>query len=79
MTAKTDSRFFDEIIAASGLAPLVAPFTITRLLIKAGVTPARVDAAGLQKALPELERGLAVYLAPEQLEEALARLRDLAG
>ncbi|HVM68239.1 MAG TPA: hypothetical protein VM204_00180 [Gaiellaceae bacterium] len=79
MNAATEQSFLDEIVAASGLAPLLAPFTVTRLLIKAGVTPATVDADGLRRALPELEHGLAVYLSPEQLEEALARLRDLAA
>lgn len=79
MNAAPQRTFFDEIVAASGLAELVAPFAVTRLLIRAGVTPASVDPRGLRKALPEFERGLAVYLKPEQVEQALGRLRRLAG
>ncbi|HWG57233.1 MAG TPA: hypothetical protein VNT58_12015 [Gaiellaceae bacterium] len=79
MSAAPQRTFFDDVVEASGLAPLVAPFTITRLLIRAGVTPTAVDPLGLRQALPELERGLAVYLTPEQLDAAVGRLRGLAA
>jgi hypothetical protein len=76
MTASTN--LFDAVVEASGLVELIAPFTISRLLVAADVSPQQMTEADLQRALPELQSGLAVYLGPEQLEEALANLRRLA-
>ena len=69
----------DEVVEASGLTALIAPFTVSRLLISAGVTPQELTPADLKAALPELERGLAVYLQPDELQQALERLRALAA
>ena len=70
---------FDEAVAASRLSKLLAPFTLTRLLIKAGFSPQNVTRSELRQALPVIREGLAVYLTPPELEaamEALARLSD---
>ena len=69
----------DEVVEASGLTALIAPFTVSRLLISAGVTPRELRPPDLERALPELERGLAVYLGPDELAQALDRLRSLAA
>lgn len=71
--------FFDEIVAASGLNEVVAPFTVSRLLLRADVQPESVGPGELARALPELERGLRVYLGDGEATEALARLRGLSG
>ncbi len=70
---------FDQVVAASGLNELVAPFTVSRLLIAAGVTPQELTRADLARALPDLEQGLRVYLDESQLTEAREKLRRLAA
>ena len=73
------STLFDEIVQRTGLGRMVAPFTVSRLLVKARVDPKKVTPEGLKAALPEFERGLAVYLADEELERAMRDLRELAA
>lgn len=75
----SQAGLLDEVIEASGLMSLIAPFTVSRLLISADVSPRDLTPDDLGRALPDLERGLAVYLSPEQLEASMARLRALAG
>jgi hypothetical protein len=70
---------FDDIVAASGLDELVAPFTVSRLLLRADVQPDQVRPEDLARALPELERGIRVYLGEGEADAAVARLRGLAG
>ena len=77
MTASAE--LLDEVVEASGLLPLIAPFTIRRLLIAADVSPPTLTRSDLEKALPQLERGLSVYLDDGQLAEALTKLRRLAA
>jgi hypothetical protein len=73
------SPLLDRVVEASGLMSLIAPFTIRRLLIKADVTPDELTPDDLERAMPQLEQGLSVYLDSEQLEEAVSRLRELAA
>jgi hypothetical protein len=74
----TSASLFDEVVAASGLVELIAPFTLSRLLLAADVAPRDMTPADLRRALPHLESGLAVYLAGDELEHALANIRRLA-
>jgi hypothetical protein len=74
----TSPGLFDEVVAASGLAELIAPFTVSRLLVAADVQPTELTSEGLVQAMPHLERGLSVYLSPDELDEALGKLRALA-
>jgi hypothetical protein len=69
---------FDRVVEASGLMPVIAPYTISRLLVSARISPRDLTPGELRAVLPDLERGLAVYLDPEPLEQALVRLRGLA-
>jgi hypothetical protein len=73
------SSLFDEVVEASGLVSLIAPFTVSRLLVGANVSPRELTPQDLQRALPDLESGLAVYLSETDLEEALAKLRALSA
>ncbi len=75
----TSTAFFDQIVHRSRLGQLVAPFTVTRLLVRAGVNPKDVTPEGLRAALPEFEQGLAVYLDESNLSAALEDLRELAA
>ena len=70
---------FDQVVEASGLNELVARFTVSRLLLRADVEPGSLDPAGLARALPEIERGIRVYLTDEEVQRAAERLRALAG
>jgi hypothetical protein len=71
---------FDDIVAASGLNEVVAPFTVSRLLVRADVAqPEEVSREDLARALPELERGIRVYLEGHEADDAIARVRALAA
>lgn len=72
------ASLFDEVVAASGLAPVIAPFTISRLLLRAGVG-SNLDRDGLARALDEIERGLRVYLPEEEVAAAMERIGALAA
>ena len=69
----------DEVVEASGLTQLIAPFTVSRLLVGAGVSPRELTREDLRRALPDLERGLGVYLKGDELERSVTSLRRLAG
>ncbi len=70
--------FFDRIVAASGLSPVIAPFTMSRLLVRADVLPEAVTPDELARALPVVEEGLGVYLRGADLERARRDVRALA-
>ena len=69
---------FYAVVAATGIHQGVAPFTVSRLLVRAGVPVRELTPEHLGTALPVLERGLGVYLDPRQLRHALARISRLA-
>jgi hypothetical protein len=66
-------------VDASGLNEMVAPFTLSRLLLRADVQPRDLTPDGLKRALPEVEKGIRVYLTDEEAREALERIRALVG
>jgi hypothetical protein len=70
---------FDEVVAASGLNELVAPFTVSRLLLRADIQPDSLDPEALDRALPELERGIRPYLTAAEVDAAMGRLRALSA
>ena len=73
------ASLFDSVVEASGLVALIAPFTVSRLLVSAGVSPQDLTREDLAGALPELEKGLSVYLSEDELRSALGAMRELAG
>ena len=78
MNAST--TLFDEVVEASGLLDMIAPFTVSRLLLSAGIAaPRELTPAQLRQALPELERGLGVYLRGDDLARTLDAIRRLAA
>lgn len=72
-----EETFFDEVVAASGLAPVIARFTLARLLLRAGVRDEELTPATLERALGEIESGLRVYLGEAEVGAAMTRLRAL--
>ena len=75
MSARDD--LFDEVVSASRLSRVIARFTVSRLLISAGVLPAEMTPGDLAGALPRLEQGLSVYLEGDELRRALSDIRRL--
>ncbi len=70
-------NLFDAVVEASGLMSLIAPYTMSRLLIGAGASPQALTREALGESLPHLEAGLAVYLSEDQLARAMGNLRRL--
>jgi hypothetical protein len=79
MGVDTGRSLFDRVVEATGLSSVVAPFTVSRLLLRADVQVETLTPQELSRALPEIERGLAVYLRDEELERAVEAVRALAG
>jgi hypothetical protein len=78
VNASSDT-LFDDVVKATRLVDLIAPFTVSRLLVGAGVSPREMTREELAQALPHLERGLAIYLRDDELETAIADIRALAA
>lgn len=75
-----EGSLYDRIVAASGLTPVIAPYTIRRLLLRANVVPPEgVTLEEYRELLPSLLAELRVYLAHDEHESAAAALRALAG
>ena len=77
MSAGTGS-LFDQVVEASGLTPLVAPYTVRRLLLRENIVPPEsVTQAQLRQALPSLLDALRVYLDGEEHAAATEALEAL--
>ena len=74
----SEPSLFDRVVEASRLNETIAPFAVSRLLLRADVDPATLTPHGLAEALPQLEDGLGVYLRGDELESARRDLRALA-
>jgi len=69
---------FDQVVEASGLTPLVAPYTVRRLLLRENIVPPEsVTQAQLRQALPSLLDALRVYLDGEEHAAATEALEAL--
>ena len=76
---ETETSLFERIVEASGLAPLIAPFTIRRLLIRCEIVPPeQVTPEQLRRSLPALYDGLQRFLNEEERERAITSLTELA-
>ena len=75
----SEASFFDRVVDASRLNETIAPFAVSRLLLRAAVDPSSLTPESLARALPQLEEGIAVYLRGDELESARRDLRALAG
>lgn len=75
--AQKMSAFFDEVIATSGLAGLIAAAAVTRACQRAHVDPSQLDTSSLGQVLPFLEMTLRLYL-PDEADSRMRALRSLA-
>ena len=73
----SEPSLFDRVVGASRLNETIAPFAVSRLLLRAEVDPVTLTPDELARALPQLEDGLAVYLRGDELASARRDLRAL--
>jgi hypothetical protein len=78
-TALRGEELFEKVVEVSRLQKLLAPFALTRLLVRANVIPRHMTTEELARALPVLEEGLRVYLTEAELAAAMDDLRALAS
>ena len=72
------TTLFERIVAASGLLPAVAPFTIRRLLIRELILPPEsVTHEEFERVLPNLTQALGVYFEKDEHERVTDTLRAL--
>ena len=73
------ASFIDEIIDATGLAPMIAAGVLERCCRRAGVNRHAITQRDLLKLLPHLEPALLVYQPGREVMAALERLKQLAA
>ena len=79
-TAKAGVALFDELVLATGIDRMVAPFTVRRLLMRVGVF--RVEALkseDVERVRPHLATELVKYLDPGEHRSAMARIDALVA
>ncbi|MBI5531203.1 MAG: response regulator transcription factor [Deltaproteobacteria bacterium] len=69
----------DQVVVASGLSRLVGKAAIERACQRVGVDPARMVTSDLEKALPDIEKLLKVFLSPGEVGERMRAISRLAG
>jgi DNA-binding response OmpR family regulator len=72
------SSFFDEVVARSGLSPVIGPSTISRACRRAGVDPQMLNAVNLARVLPSLRNTLGIFLDEKEVEQRMQALQGLA-
>jgi hypothetical protein len=68
---------FPRIVAASGLSAIFAETSLRRAFKRAGVDTESRSRAELERALPEIEHVLSLYLAPEEARRRAGLIRSL--
>jgi DNA-binding response OmpR family regulator len=68
-----------RVVAASGLAAIIAETAILRACQRAGIEARTMSLADLQAALPDIERSLGTFLAPADRDLRLEAVRAIAG
>jgi DNA-binding response OmpR family regulator len=71
------SAFFDEVVARSGLSPVIAPTTIARACRRAGVDPQMLNPVSLERALPSIRHTLAIFLEEKEVEKCMVAFNTL--
>jgi hypothetical protein len=77
MDGSMPANLFAQVVERSGLSSIFAAKALSRALSNAGVDPARLTPADLERALPEIERMLLTYLDGEEVVRSLKRLAQL--
>jgi DNA-binding response OmpR family regulator len=74
-----DTSVFAKVVAASGLAPIIAETAIVRACQRAGVEARAMSATDLLRALPDIERSLSMFLAPADRATRLEAVAAIVG
>lgn len=69
---------FNQIVAESGLSPLIGATTLARALKRVGLSPQDLSRSNLARALPSIQRTLSTFLAPGEAEKRLQSIAALA-
>ena len=69
--------FADQVVAATGLAGMLAIGAVRRCCTRAGIDVRRMGRRDLERMLPQLEMVLLVYLSSFDADIAVGRLRRL--
>ena len=70
---------FARVVAASGLARIIAEAAITRACARAGVDAERMTASDLARTLPEIERSLGMFLSAADRGPRFEAIAAIAG
>ena len=72
-----EHSLLDRVVEASGLSGVFARASIVRSLERSGVDVARLTRGDVQRALPEIERALRVFMPDDQVKRQIARIQML--
>jgi DNA-binding response OmpR family regulator len=71
------ARLFDQVVARSGLSPVIASTTIVRACRRANVDPERLDPGMLVQALPAIRDALRVFLTEHETRRCMVNIEEL--
>ncbi len=72
------AAYFDAVVAASCLSPVIASSVVSRACDMSGVDPQRIAPEQLRDVLPALRKGMSIFLSNPEIDRALRRLEALA-
>ena len=74
------ASLFDDVVAATGLSPRIAPFVVRRVCSSVGFQALKMEKEHLRAIIPALAAAIRIYKPPEHVDRALRDLdRLLAG
>jgi DNA-binding response OmpR family regulator len=76
--AKVTMSLLEQLVARSGLSPIIASTTIVRACRRAEVEPEHLDARTLARALPYIREALRVFLPENETRRRMVDIEDLA-
>jgi DNA-binding response OmpR family regulator len=74
-----DGRVLARVVAASGLAHIIAEAAITRACARAGIDAEMMTEADLGRALPDIERAIGMFLDPSDRAARLGAIAAIVG
>jgi DNA-binding response OmpR family regulator len=76
---RRDGRVLARVVAASGLAQIIAEAAITRACARAGIDAEAMTEADLGRALPDIERAIGMFLDPADRAARLGAIAAIVG
>ncbi len=72
-----EAPFYESVVAASCMSPLVATSVVSRACEMTGVEPQALTPEQLRDVLPALRKGMSIFLTNPEIDRALRRLEAL--